>query len=77
LSKGHPEYGCFISKDKSLLNFDHPELVNIVDPRSKGAVTWPSHPRTTLSDTFRTVFPWCGYSIDMQDLSVTVDYTRY
>ncbi|OJT07372.1 Telomerase reverse transcriptase [Trametes pubescens] len=58
VSKGHPEYGCFISKDKSLLNFDHPELVTIVDPRSK-------------------VFPWCGYSINMQDLSVTVDYTRY
>ena len=33
---GHPEYGCFISKDKSLVNFDHPDLVNIVDPRSKG-----------------------------------------
>ncbi len=25
----------------------------------------------------RAVFPWCGYSINMQDLSVTVDYTRY
>ncbi|KAL7279239.1 hypothetical protein ACG7TL_007079 [Trametes sanguinea] len=58
VSSGHPEYGCFISKDKSLLNFEHPDLVNIVDPRSK-------------------VFPWCGYSIDMRDLSVTVDYTRY
>ncbi|PIL35516.1 hypothetical protein GSI_02244 [Ganoderma sinense ZZ0214-1] len=58
VSQGHPEYGCFISKDKSLLNFDHPELANIVDPRSK-------------------IFPWCGYSIDMSDLSVTADYTRY
>ncbi len=38
LPSGHPEYGCFISKDKSLLNFDHPELVTIVDPRSKGTV---------------------------------------
>lgn len=38
LCSGHPEYGCFISKDKSLLNFDHPELVTIVDPRSKGTV---------------------------------------
>ncbi|KAJ8494766.1 hypothetical protein ONZ51_g2140 [Trametes cubensis] len=58
LSAGHPEYGCFISKDKSLVNFEHPELVNIVDPRSR-------------------VFPWCGYSINMRDLSVTVDYARY
>ena len=35
-SPGHPEYGCFISKDKTLMNFDHPELASIVDPRSKG-----------------------------------------
>lgn len=41
---GHPEYGCFISKDKSLINFDHPELVTIVDPRSKGTVVWPILP---------------------------------
>ena len=37
---GHPEYGCFISKDKSLTNFDHPELVNIVDPRSRSQLSY-------------------------------------
>jgi hypothetical protein len=30
---GHPEYGCFISPDKTLTNFDHDDqLLNVVDP---------------------------------------------
>jgi hypothetical protein len=37
MNQGHPEYGCFISKDKTLTNFDHgPELNSSVDSRSKG-----------------------------------------
>ena len=72
---GHPEYGCFISKDKSLLNFDHPALPTIVDPRSKGAQDVRAQAGGSLMSS--SVFPWCGYSINMKDLSVTVDYTRY
>ncbi|THG96236.1 hypothetical protein EW026_g5564 [Hermanssonia centrifuga] len=47
MNKGHAEYGCFISRDKTLTNF---------------------HDET---------FPWCGYLIDMSDLSVSVDYSRF
>ncbi|KDR78994.1 hypothetical protein GALMADRAFT_244716 [Galerina marginata CBS 339.88] len=28
-------------------------------------------------DQNQRMFPWCGYSINMRDLSITVDYTRY
>ncbi|KAJ2926818.1 hypothetical protein H1R20_g10287, partial [Candolleomyces eurysporus] len=59
MNKGHPEYGCFIGKDKTLTNFDHgTQIMNVVEPSSKH-------------------FPWCGHLINMQDLSVTVDYSRY
>ena len=26
---------------------------------------------------FYSAFPWCGYSINMKDLSIMVDYSRY
>ncbi|KAF5327773.1 hypothetical protein D9619_004557 [Psilocybe cf. subviscida] len=59
MSRGHPEYGCFISSDKSLTNFDYEDqLMNTVPPGEQ-------------------TFPWCGYSINTRDLSITVDYTRY
>ncbi|RXW18136.1 hypothetical protein EST38_g7715 [Candolleomyces aberdarensis] len=59
MNQGHPEYGCFIGKDKTLTNFDHgAQIMNVVEPSSK-------------------YFPWCGHLINMQDLSVTVDYSRY
>ena len=33
---GHPEYGCFISPDKTLTNFDHDDqLLNVVDPSQR------------------------------------------
>lgn len=50
-SPGHPDYGCFISKDKSLVNFDHPSLPNIVDPRSQGA------PNSSRHVSHRLIFP--------------------
>ncbi|RDB25955.1 Telomerase reverse transcriptase [Hypsizygus marmoreus] len=59
MNKGHPEYGCFISKDKTLTNFDFDaEISNVTEPKQQ-------------------TFPWCGYTISMEDLSVTVDYSRY
>ncbi|KAF7424166.1 hypothetical protein PC9H_009469 [Pleurotus ostreatus] len=57
--EGHPEYGCFISKEKTLINFDHGQMVmNVVAPSDQR-------------------FPWCGLSINMKDLSVAVDYSRF
>jgi telomerase reverse transcriptase len=59
MNKGHPEYGCFLSKDKTLTSFDYDEqILNVVPPRQQ-------------------FFPWCGYAIQMTDLSVEVDYDRY
>ncbi|KAG8979678.1 hypothetical protein FRB90_008014 [Tulasnella sp. 427] len=61
MSKGHPEYGCFIASEKTLTNFDCNE----------------HHPTVILpSEGKRGGFPWCGVRIDMQKLSVTVDYAR-
>ncbi|KAL0579065.1 Telomerase reverse transcriptase, partial [Marasmius crinis-equi] len=57
--KGHPEYGCFISKGKTLTNFHYDEeIMNVTGPKERS-------------------FPWCGYLINMKDLSVSNDYTRY
>ncbi|KAJ8072353.1 Telomerase reverse transcriptase [Marasmius tenuissimus] len=57
--KGHPDYGCFISKGKTLTNFHYDEeIMNVTGPKDRS-------------------FPWCGYLIDMRDLSICVDYTRY
>ncbi|KAF5382158.1 hypothetical protein D9615_004408 [Tricholomella constricta] len=59
MNKGHPDYGCFISKEKTLTNFDYGvQVSNVTGPKQRS-------------------FPWCGHMIDMKDLSVTVDYSRY
>ncbi|KAL0953283.1 hypothetical protein HGRIS_004533 [Hohenbuehelia grisea] len=57
--QGHPEYGCFISKEKTLTNFDYDEQVmNVTEAKQRA-------------------FPWCGYTIDMKTLAVSVDYSRF
>ncbi|CDO70652.1 hypothetical protein BN946_scf184756.g19 [Trametes cinnabarina] len=69
VSAGHPEYGCFIAKDKSLLNFDHPELVNIVDPRSKN-----------LQDSLTVDFgrrPGAAFSYKMMQLAKSKSHIIY
>ncbi|EIM91100.1 uncharacterized protein STEHIDRAFT_49096, partial [Stereum hirsutum FP-91666 SS1] len=34
MNRGHPEYGCFISRDKTLTNFDHDtQIANIIEPK--------------------------------------------
>lgn len=61
MSKGHPEYGCFIAPEKTLTNFDcNDHNPNVVLP----------------SEGKRGGFPWCGVRIDMQKLCVSADYTR-
>ncbi|KAF8206271.1 hypothetical protein K438DRAFT_1577997, partial [Mycena galopus ATCC 62051] len=62
---GHEEYGCFISTDKTLTNFDYDEHLNSI-PHERGRST-----------SVRLGFPWCGYVIDARDLSVSVEYSRY
>jgi telomerase reverse transcriptase len=56
---GHPEYGCMISQEKTLTNFDYDvQIMNVTPPGQR-------------------FFPWCGLLIDMMDLSILADYTRY
>ncbi|KIY44166.1 hypothetical protein FISHEDRAFT_52602, partial [Fistulina hepatica ATCC 64428] len=43
--RGHPDYGCFISRDKTLTNFDFDEQVlNVMQPsqRSKEHTAFPA-----------------------------------
>ncbi|CAL1716650.1 unnamed protein product [Somion occarium] len=58
MQEGHPEYGCFIARDKTLTNFETDDPTTFIGPEQKS-------------------FPWCGYLINMFDLSVTVDYGRF
>ncbi|KAF8896298.1 hypothetical protein BD779DRAFT_1385580, partial [Infundibulicybe gibba] len=70
MNKGHPEYGCFISKEKTFTNFDYDaQISNVTEPQQRCASSPPK--RISVS------FLWCGYAINMSDLSVSVDYTRY
>jgi len=33
---GHPEYGCFISKEKTLTNFDYDaQIINVTGPKQR------------------------------------------
>lgn len=33
---GHPEYGCFITKEKTMSNFDYDhQVMNVVDSRTR------------------------------------------
>lgn len=52
LSLGHPEYGCFISQEKTLTNFDHGDQVhNVVDPGQRSGA-FPCSLRVFLTDTY-------------------------
>lgn len=57
---GHPEYGCFVSGEKTLVNFD----------TSLGG----SQPIKKAEEGGG--FTWCGYLIDDSTLEVRYDYTR-
>jgi telomerase reverse transcriptase len=61
MEAGFKEYGCQISIDKALTNIP---LARV----GRSLVN---------SRSSRHPFPWCGLLIDQQDLSVTVDYSRY
>lgn len=65
MRKGHPEYGCFISPAKTLVNFD------LVDPMMAAEVG------PLVQRTYGDEFPWCGLTINTRDLGVSTDLTRY
>ncbi|KIK10194.1 hypothetical protein K443DRAFT_81605, partial [Laccaria amethystina LaAM-08-1] len=47
---GHPEYGCFISKEKTLTNFDYDsQILNVVDPLQRCKLAFAS---LLISDSF-------------------------
>lgn len=66
MRKGHPEYGCFISAEKTLTNFD------LLDTAKGNAGAAPLIPRIYGED-----FPWCGLTISTKDLGVSTDLARY
>lgn len=58
---GHPEYGCFISTDKTLVNFDFSlDKIGAVKkvPKEQG-------------------FPWCGLLLNQKTLDVQYEYARF
>lgn len=73
---GHPEYGAFIVPEKTLTNFDYDtDLLSRTSLIEKGVPV--SEFFWLISKTLVQVFPWCGLLIDMNGLSVSVDYSRY
>ncbi|XP_072366047.1 telomerase reverse transcriptase isoform X1 [Scyliorhinus torazame] len=63
LAAGIPEYGCFISPQKTVVNF-------ALDDNLPGCSKAKSLPRHSL-------FPWCGLLFDTQTLEVYCDYSSY
>ncbi|XP_078395617.1 telomerase reverse transcriptase [Cetorhinus maximus] len=63
LAAGIPEYGCFISPHKTVVNFALDENL----PGCSKAKLLPEH----------TLFPWCGLLFDTQTLEVYCDYSSY
>lgn len=57
---GHPEYGCFVSMNKTLINFDL-TLDGIGSVRRVGP---------------KDAFPWCGLLLNQKTLEVQYDYGR-
>jgi hypothetical protein len=55
---GHPEYGCFISQEKTLTNFDHDDqLLNVVDPSQPSNSLALNLVFEHVSDTSIQLFP--------------------
>ncbi|KAF7974772.1 hypothetical protein HWV62_11243 [Athelia sp. TMB] len=59
------------------MNQGHPEYGCII-AQDKTLTNFDNGPQImNVTDPNQRTFPWCGYSIDMRNLSVSVDYTRY
>ncbi|CCF51257.1 uncharacterized protein UHO2_00683 [Ustilago hordei] len=68
MRKGHPDYGCFISPEKTLANFD------LLDTTSK---TNTSTADPLIPRIYGNEFPWCGLTINTKFLGVSTDLARY
>lgn len=68
MRKGHTEYGCFISPEKTLANFDLLDSTS----NSNNSTADPLIPRI-----YGEEFPWCGLTINTRSLGVSTDLTRY
>lgn len=58
-----------------MTNFDHDPDMNVTDPAQKSKHRSISQCHIFIHPLIG--FPWCGYMINMTDLSVSADYTRY
>jgi telomerase reverse transcriptase len=58
---GHPEYGCFVSTNKTLISFDL-SLDGVQAVKRVQA---------------KEGFPWCGYLLHQKLLEVRYDYSRF
>lgn len=85
MNASHPEYGCYISAEKSLTNFvvsvessngkgDASDMVMVPRVKSSGEPRGGIHAHCTNKSL--TEFPWCGYLIDTRSLDIRVDYSR-
>ncbi|XP_032905247.1 telomerase reverse transcriptase isoform X1 [Amblyraja radiata] len=63
LATGIPEYGCFISPNKTVVNFP----LDVDLPACSGARSLPEH----------CLFAWCGLLFDTQTLEIYCDYSSY
>lgn len=74
---GHPEYGCFISTEKTLTNFYADFDTQVLDHSAAGTVACFRTQKTCSFYHLTSGFPWCGLLIDPKNLDVSVDYSRY
>lgn len=72
---GHPEYGCFISKEKTLTNFDYDyEVLNVTGPKQQGIIIIKAvylinnlHQHSHGVDIW-SIWPICRWQQTIQDI---------
>ena len=75
---GHPDYGCFITPEKTLTNFDHDEMLfGTTLPNQTGMCFFLSLVPFRSHTVLDVDFPWCGLRIDMETLAVSSNYLTY
>jgi len=75
---GHPEYGCFISKEKTLTNFDDTtQIMNITEPGQQRELLpelyWPLHLDIKLfhgAQIFHGVVSWSTWLTSLFPLTI-------
>lgn len=72
MNGGFPEYGAFVSSNKTLLSF---ELVSggQVEPVAGTRGEWRSAAQIAESQDF----PYCGFLINMDTLDICMDHHRF